>query len=177
ARHNSVRRDDRTVAARPCHGHRGRAAARVRLYEDASGAAGQCAGPVAPRRRQRPLMLAFLLSQIALRLLSALLGGYGIFCLIMSFAIPVEGAKAFLLLSAASAIVYLCGSGGRRAGKANRRMPCKSGAGNVRLRMSHHGEPIIAFSRKRKMQPAASTLASAIKGNLGNRNSGVGQSF
>ena len=40
ARHNSVRRDDRTVAARPCHGHRGRAAARARLYEDASGAAG-----------------------------------------------------------------------------------------------------------------------------------------
>jgi hypothetical protein len=29
-------------------------------------------------------MMGFMLSQLALRLLSAILGGYGIFCLIMS---------------------------------------------------------------------------------------------
>ena len=56
-------------------------------------------------------MLGFMLSQLALRLLSAVLGGYGIFCLIMSFAVPEVGAQAFLLLVAAAAIVYLCGSG------------------------------------------------------------------
>ena len=57
------------------------------------------------------MMLGFMLSQLALRLLSAVLGGYGIFCLIMSFAVPEVGAQAFLLLGTAAAIVYLCGSG------------------------------------------------------------------
>jgi hypothetical protein len=55
-------------------------------------------------------MLGFLLSQLALRLLSAILGGYGMFCLIMSFAVPWLGAQAFLLLSTATTIVYFSGS-------------------------------------------------------------------
>ena len=56
-------------------------------------------------------MLGFLFSKLALQLLSAVLGGYGIFCLIMSYAVPALGAQAFVLLGAASAIVYLCPSG------------------------------------------------------------------
>ncbi len=55
-------------------------------------------------------MLGFMLSRLALRLLSAILGGYGIFCLIMSFAVPEVGAQAFILLVIAIAIVYLCRS-------------------------------------------------------------------
>lgn len=55
-------------------------------------------------------MLGFLLSQLALRLLSAVLGGYGIFCLIMSFVVPGLGAQAFLLLCTATAIVYFSGT-------------------------------------------------------------------
>jgi hypothetical protein len=55
-------------------------------------------------------MLGFMLSQLALRLLSAVLGGYGIFCLIMSFVVPEVAAQAFILLATAAAIVYLCGS-------------------------------------------------------------------
>ena len=55
-------------------------------------------------------MLGFMLSQLALRLLSAVLGGYGIFCLIMSFAVPEVGAQAFFLLVTATAIVFLCRS-------------------------------------------------------------------
>jgi hypothetical protein len=51
-------------------------------------------------------MLGFMLSRLTLRVLSAILGGHGIFCLIMSFDIPALGAKAFLLLAAATAIVY-----------------------------------------------------------------------
>lgn len=51
-------------------------------------------------------MLGFALSHLALRLLSAVLGGYGIFCLIMSFAVPTLGAQAFLLLGTACVIVY-----------------------------------------------------------------------
>jgi hypothetical protein len=57
-------------------------------------------------------MLGFALSHLALRLLSAVLGGYGMFCLIMSFAVPSLGAQAFLLLGTASAIVYFCGTKG-----------------------------------------------------------------
>ena len=56
-------------------------------------------------------MLGFMLSQLALRLLSAVLGGYGIFCLIMSFYVPSVGADAFVLLSTATAIFLLCRSG------------------------------------------------------------------
>ena len=55
-------------------------------------------------------MLATMLSQLALRLLSAILGGYGIFCLIMSFDVPQIGAQAFVLLATATAFVYLCRS-------------------------------------------------------------------
>ena len=57
-------------------------------------------------------MLGFMLSQLVLRLLSAVLGGYGIFCLIMSFRVPEVGAQAFLLLATASAIAY-CAVPGR----------------------------------------------------------------
>jgi len=56
-------------------------------------------------------MLGSMLSQLALRLLSAILGGYGVFCLIMSFSVPELGAEALLLLVTASAIVYFCPSG------------------------------------------------------------------
>ena len=56
-------------------------------------------------------MLGFMLSQLALRLLSGTLGGYGIFCLIMSFHVPQLGAQAFILLVTATAIVYLCRPG------------------------------------------------------------------
>jgi multisubunit Na+/H+ antiporter MnhB subunit len=55
-------------------------------------------------------MLGLMLSRLALRLLSAILGGYGIFCLIMSFEVPEVGAQAFILLVTATAIVYLCPS-------------------------------------------------------------------
>jgi hypothetical protein len=51
-------------------------------------------------------MLGFMLSQLALRLLSAVLGAYGMFCLIMSFTVPEIGAQAFVLLGTATAIVY-----------------------------------------------------------------------
>jgi hypothetical protein len=57
-------------------------------------------------------MLGFILSQLALQVVSAALGGYGIFCLIMSFTVPRLGAQAFLLLGAAAAIV--CFSGPKR---------------------------------------------------------------
>ena len=56
-------------------------------------------------------MLGPMLSQLALRLLSAVLGGYGVFCLIMSFSVPEVGAQAFLLLATATAIVYFCPTG------------------------------------------------------------------
>jgi hypothetical protein len=56
-------------------------------------------------------MLGFMLSHLALRLLSAILGGSGIFCLIMSFGTPQLGAQAFVLLVTATAIVYLSPSG------------------------------------------------------------------
>ena len=56
-------------------------------------------------------MFGFMLSQLALRLLSAVLGGYGIFCLIMSFTVPEVGAQAFILLGTATAIFYLCRPG------------------------------------------------------------------
>jgi len=52
-------------------------------------------------------MLGFALSQLALWVLSAILGGYGIFCVIMSFDVPELGAHAILLLLTASAILYL----------------------------------------------------------------------
>lgn len=59
-------------------------------------------------------MLGFLLSLLALRLLAALLGGYGIFCLIMSFVVPRLGAQAFILLCTAMAITYFSNAMGTR---------------------------------------------------------------
>jgi hypothetical protein len=56
-------------------------------------------------------MLGVMLSLLALRLLSAILGGCGVFCLIMSFSVPEIGAEAFLLLATATAIVYFCPTG------------------------------------------------------------------
>jgi hypothetical protein len=56
-------------------------------------------------------MLGVMLSLLALRLLSAILGGCGVFCLIMSFSVPELGAQAFLLLATATAIVYFCPTG------------------------------------------------------------------
>ena len=55
-------------------------------------------------------MLGFRLSELCLQLLSVVLGGYGIFCLIMSFCVPSVGADAFVLLSTATAIFYSCRS-------------------------------------------------------------------
>jgi hypothetical protein len=55
-------------------------------------------------------MLGFALSLLCLRLLSVVLGGYGIFCLIMSFYVPSVGADAFVLRSTATAIFFLCRS-------------------------------------------------------------------
>jgi hypothetical protein len=48
-------------------------------------------------------MLGFALSLLSLRLVSVVLDGYGIFCLIMSFYVPSVGAGAFVLLSTATA--------------------------------------------------------------------------
>jgi hypothetical protein len=56
-------------------------------------------------------MRGFGLSQLALWLLSVILGGYGIFCLIMSFWEPQLGTQAFLLLGTATAIVCFCSPG------------------------------------------------------------------
>jgi hypothetical protein len=56
-------------------------------------------------------MLGLVLSRLALWLLSAVLGGYGIFCLFMSFTVPRLGAQAFLLLGTATAIFFLSRSG------------------------------------------------------------------
>jgi hypothetical protein len=52
------------------------------------------------------MMLIFVISQFSLWLLSTVLGGYGFFCLILSFTAPWLGAKAFLLIGTASVIVY-----------------------------------------------------------------------
>ena len=53
-------------------------------------------------------MLGIVLSQLALWLLSAILGGYGIFCVVMSFDVPEFGAEAILLLLTAAAILHFC---------------------------------------------------------------------
>ena len=51
-------------------------------------------------------MLGFELSRLLLRVLSALLGGFGIFCLVMSFVVPSLAGQALLLLATATAIDY-----------------------------------------------------------------------
>ena len=53
-------------------------------------------------------MFSYLLSIMAMRLLSAIIGGYGIFFLILSFGQPSLGAHAFVLLGAAAVMVYFC---------------------------------------------------------------------
>jgi multisubunit Na+/H+ antiporter MnhB subunit len=55
-------------------------------------------------------VFAFLLSKVALQLLSAIIGGYGIFFLILSFDQPDLAAHAFVLLAAAAAMVYFAPS-------------------------------------------------------------------
>ena len=55
-------------------------------------------------------MPGFALSLLCLRLLSLALGGYGVFCLIMSFSVPSVAADAFILLSTATTIFFLCRS-------------------------------------------------------------------
>jgi hypothetical protein len=55
-------------------------------------------------------MLGFRLSELCLRILSVVLGGYGVFFLIMSFYVPIVGADAFVLLGTATAIFFSCRS-------------------------------------------------------------------
>jgi hypothetical protein len=58
-------------------------------------------------------MLGLVLSQLALWVLSAVLGGYGMFCLIMSFVVPSLGSQAFLSLATATAIIWFSDTRGR----------------------------------------------------------------
>jgi multisubunit Na+/H+ antiporter MnhB subunit len=51
-------------------------------------------------------MLQAFFMQRALSLLCALLGGFGVFCVIYSFAAPDIAAQALILLGAALAISY-----------------------------------------------------------------------
>jgi hypothetical protein len=53
-------------------------------------------------------MFGILLSRMALRAVSTVLGGYGMFCLFMSFAAPDFAAQALVLIGAAGAIAYFC---------------------------------------------------------------------
>jgi hypothetical protein len=50
-------------------------------------------------------MQAFLM-QRAMALVSALLGGFGVFCVVYSFATPHIAAEALILLGAALAVSY-----------------------------------------------------------------------
>lgn len=58
------------------------------------------------RWRDRGMLQSFI-SQHALSLIAALLGGFGVFCVIYSFAAPELAAQALILLGAALAISYL----------------------------------------------------------------------
>jgi multisubunit Na+/H+ antiporter MnhB subunit len=51
-------------------------------------------------------MLQAFLMQRAMALISALLGGFGVFCVLYSFAAPEIAAKALILLGAALALCY-----------------------------------------------------------------------
>ena len=53
-------------------------------------------------------MLQAAMMQRALSLISALLGGFGVFCVIYSFATPHIAAQALILLGAAMAVSYFC---------------------------------------------------------------------
>lgn len=52
-------------------------------------------------------MLQTFLMQRAVALIAALLGGFGVFCVLYSFAAPEIAAKALILLGAALALSYL----------------------------------------------------------------------
>ena len=54
-------------------------------------------------------MFGILLSRLALRITSSVLGGFGMFSLYMSFVVPDLAAQAIVLIAAAGAIVYFCG--------------------------------------------------------------------
>jgi len=54
-------------------------------------------------------MLQAFFMQRALSLVSALLGGFGVFCVIYSFSTPHIAAQALILLGAALAVGYFTG--------------------------------------------------------------------
>lgn len=54
-------------------------------------------------------MLRAFFMQRALSIVSALLGGFGVFCVIYSFSAPDIAAQALILLGAALALSYFCG--------------------------------------------------------------------
>ena len=54
----------------------------------------------------RGLMLEFLLLRTLLRTLSVVLGGFGVFYLILSWSAPALSGVALVLIGAASAIAY-----------------------------------------------------------------------
>jgi hypothetical protein len=58
-----------------------------------------------PRSRGRRMLQAFLVGR-TLSVLSALLGGFGVFCVLYSFAAPEIAAKALILLGAALTLGY-----------------------------------------------------------------------
>jgi hypothetical protein len=51
-------------------------------------------------------MLNSVVQRTAVRVVSAVLGGYGVFCVYLSFMKPWVGMDALVLLCAASAMVY-----------------------------------------------------------------------
>lgn len=73
-----------------------------------TGPAGR-AGPIAGTVTKVTAMFDILLSQLALHAVSTVLGGFGMFCLFMSFATPAWAAQAIVSIAAAGAIVYFCG--------------------------------------------------------------------
>lgn len=52
-------------------------------------------------------MWEFAFSRVMLQLAAALFGGFGMYCLFMSFFVPSLGAQAFLCIAAATAMVRL----------------------------------------------------------------------
>jgi len=50
-------------------------------------------------------MLNIALARVMTSAVSTVLGGLGVFCLLMSFAVPHLGAEAFILLGSATAMV------------------------------------------------------------------------
>jgi hypothetical protein len=53
-------------------------------------------------------MFGLFLSRLMLRVVSIVLGGVGMFYLLLSFKVPEFAGNAFLLIGAAGAIVYFC---------------------------------------------------------------------